>query len=154
MHFVFRDKGDAKTVLSAAGPGSVSFAIDECRDSKDDGKRGGATSQSKSVTTSVVNGKKLTIVCEISGNRSVMSARVHAARAEDMGRLAEKMAERMAFRAPEIERNAYRGALDGVRNARAGMVANKNLTGEARASALKAMDEAIADLEANLSKVN
>lgn len=151
MRFVFRDKGDLATVLSSAGPGStVSLAIDECRDGKGDG----AAKEGKTVTTRVVDGKKVTIVCELYGKRLAMNARLHTARAEEMGRIAEKMAERMAFRAPEIERNAYRSALDGVRNARAGMVANKNLTGEARASALKAMDEAIAELEANLSKVN
>lgn len=151
MRFVFRDKGDLNTLITSAVPGSsVTFAFDECRD----GKGEGADKDGKTVTSRVVDGKKVTVICELHGKRLAMNARVYSARAEEMGRLAEKMAERMAFRAPEIERNAYRSALDGVRNARAGMVANKNLTGEARASALKAMDEAIAELEANLSKVN
>lgn len=151
MRFVFRDKGDPNTVISPAVPGSsVTFAFDECRDIKGEG----ADKDGKTVTTRVIDGKKVTIICELHTKRLAMNARVHSDRAEEMGRLAEKMAERMAFRAPEIERNAYRSALEGVRNARAGMVANKNLTGEARTSALKAMDEAIAELEANLAKVN
>lgn len=151
MRFVFRDKGDLNTLITSAVPGSsVTFAFDECRD----GKGEGADKDGKTVTSRVVDGKKVTVICELHGKRLAMNARVYSARAEEMGRLAEKMAERMAFRAPEIERNAYRSALDGVRNARAGMVANKNLTGEARTSALKAMDEAIAELEANLAKVN
>lgn len=151
MRFVFRDKGDLNTLITSAAPGSsMTFAFDECRD----GKGESAGKDGKTVTTRVVDGKKVTVICELHGKRLAMNAEVHTARALEMGRLAEKMAERMAFRAPEIERNAYRSALDGVRNARAGMVANKNLTGEARTSALKAMDEAIAELEANLAKVN
>lgn len=155
LHVFTHNKGDLHTAFSSAEPnGRVAFAIDECRDGKGDGKGDSAPKEGKSVTTRMFDGNKVTIICELRGKRLAMNARVHTARAEEMGRLAEKMAERMAFRAPEIERNAYRSALDGVRNARAGMVANKNLTSEARASALKAMDEAIAELEANLAKVN
>lgn len=154
MRFVFRDKGDLNTLITSAEPGSsMTFTIDECRGGKGDSKGEGAGKDGKTVTTRVVDGKKVTVICELHGKQLAMNARVHAFRADEMGRLAEKMAERMAFRAPDIERNALRSALEGVRNARAGMIANKNLTGEARTSALKAMDEAIAEVEADLAKV-
>ena len=154
MRFVFRDKGDLNTLITSAEPGSsMTFAIDECRGGKGDSKGEGAGKDGKTVTTRVVDGKKVTVICELHGKQLAMNARVHVFRADEMGRLAEKMAERMAFRAPDIERNALRSALEGVRNARAGMIANKNLTGEARTSALKAMDEAIAEVEADLAKV-
>ncbi len=47
----------------------------------------------------------------------------------------------------DIERNAYRQALHGLRNARAAMVANGNQQG------LKAIDDAIAEIEDDLAKV-
>jgi hypothetical protein len=121
-------------------------ASSECGD--DQGKDG------KIVTTHEVDGKRVMIICEKRMNRIVVNARRRAVDAEHMGLRAALEAEKVASRMPDIERNAYRSALEGVRNARAGMVANKGLTGEARASALKAMDEAIAELEANLAKVN
>ena len=146
MRFVFRD-GDGVTVISPEALGGMRrSASSECGD--DQGKDG------KIVTTHEVDGKRVMIICEKRMNRIVVNARRRAVDAEHMGLRAALEAEKVASRMPDIERNAYRSALEGVRNARAGMVANKGLTGEARASALKAMDEAIAELEANLAKVN
>lgn len=146
MQIFLRDKDGMKIVSPKGHHGVAVFAGDQCRDLK--GKSG------KSVTTRVKDGKKVTIICEIDVKRLALNAQNSAQHAERVARLAELSASRIALRVPEIERNAYRSALEGVRNARAGMVANKELTGEARTSALKAMDEAIAELEANLDKVN
>lgn len=55
----------------------------------------------------------------------------------------------VALNSAEIERNAYRQALSGLRNARSGMVGK----GNANPEALKAIDEAIAEVEADLAKV-
>ncbi|OYW24189.1 MULTISPECIES: M56 family metallopeptidase [unclassified Sphingomonas] len=153
MRFVFRDKDGVRMMAPEAGAWTAMSTSGECSDGKN--------KDGKIVSTKKSDGKHVIIICERHIEKMAMRARDHAVHAELMGRMAERMgrnaerdAERMAFRMPDIERNAYRSALEGVRNARAGMVANKNLTGEARTSALKAMDEAIAELEANLAKVN
>lgn len=146
MRFVFRDKDGLRMMTPESGAWTAMSTSGECSDGKN--------KDDKIVSTQKSDGKSVIIICERHIEKMAMRARDHALHAERMGRMVERDVERMAFRMPDIERNAYRSALEGVRNARAGMVANKNLTGEARASALKAMDEAIAELEANLAKVN
>lgn len=58
-------------------------------------------------------------------------------------------AQSYALDAREIERNAYRSALAGLRGARAAMTASGR-----GSEALKAIDEAIAEVESDLAKVN
>lgn len=60
----------------------------------------------------------------------------------------------LAFKSGNIERGAYRSALQGLRSSRARMADNKSLSGDARTQALKAIDEAIAELEQDLAGVN
>jgi beta-lactamase regulating signal transducer with metallopeptidase domain len=57
-------------------------------------------------------------------------------------------AARIAANSKDIERNAYRSALTGLRNARADMALKGNN------EALKAIDQAIAEIESDLAKVN
>lgn len=64
----------------------------------------------------------------------------------------KRHAEIVMLRAADIERDARRSALDGVRAARAGIVANRDMSESARAAALKGIDEAIAELEADAAK--
>ncbi len=64
------------------------------------------------------------------------------------------MAEIDSKRSQEIERTAYRNALTGLRNARASIVGNADMPANARAEALKGIDEAIAELEADIARAN
>lgn len=78
------------------------------------------------------NGKKRIVICR---NRIEKVAAAGAA---------------AAARSAEIERDAYRSALAGLRSARAGMAAK----GSAGTAGLQAIDQAIAEVEADLAKVN
>ncbi len=58
----------------------------------------------------------------------------------------------LAANSASIQRRAYQSALDGVRAARDRMAANSGLAADARAQALTALDQAIAELEKNIAK--
>ena len=60
----------------------------------------------------------------------------------------------MAANSQEIERKAYRSALDGLRNARERMASDRKMSEDARREALQAMDESIQEIEGDLAKVN
>lgn len=60
----------------------------------------------------------------------------------------------IAANSREIERNAYRAALDGLRGARERMASNRSMADDARREALQAMDESIREIEGDLAKVN
>ncbi len=92
----------------------------------------GQGSDKEMVLHDQVNGKRRFIICR---NRIEKIAREGAA---------------VAANSANIERQAYRSALDGLRKARAGMTAK----GSSSAEALKAIDEAIAEVESDLAKVN
>ncbi|MDO7841037.1 M56 family metallopeptidase [Sphingomonas immobilis] len=61
-------------------------------------------------------------------------------------------AAEMAANAPDIERRAYASALDSLRAARARMAEDASLAGQARAEALGAMDQSIAELQQDLAR--
>lgn len=87
------------------------------------------------------NGKRIIIICR---NRIERIAR----EAEAKGRHAEIV----MLRSTDIEGQAKRSALEGVRAARAGIIANGALSDAARAAALKGIDQAIAELEAEAAR--
>jgi len=60
----------------------------------------------------------------------------------------------MAARSKDIERNAYRSALEGLRNAQARMRSDQAMGEVARNEAIRAIDEAIRDMEENIAKAN
>ncbi|QNA84633.1 peptidase M56 [Sphingomonas sp. So64.6b] len=60
----------------------------------------------------------------------------------------------VAMNSRDIERNAYQSALSGLRSARENMTRNVELSGIHRAEALKAMDEAIREVEQDMAKVD
>ena len=57
----------------------------------------------------------------------------------------------MAANSADIERNAYRSALSGLRAAREHMLANQSMKEDARKEAVQAMDESIRELEEDLA---
>jgi bla regulator protein BlaR1 len=59
-----------------------------------------------------------------------------------------------AARSKDVERNAYRSALEGLRNAQARMRSDQAMGEVARNEAIKAIDEAIRDMENNLNRTN
>jgi len=59
-----------------------------------------------------------------------------------------------AARSKDVERNAYRSALEGLRNAQARMRSDRAMGEVARNEAIKAIDEAIRDMEDNLARTN
>lgn len=89
------------------------------------------------------DGKHRIIICR---NRIEHAAKLAA----NDGARAAREAAMVKANSADIERNAYRSALRGLRDARAGMLAR----GGADAQGLKAIDEAIAEVEADLAKVN
>lgn len=109
---------------------------------KDDGKASGAV-----VRNETVNGRQRIIICQ---RRIELLARNAGREAE----IAARMAEIDSKRSQEIERTAYRNALTGLRNARASIVGNADMPANARAEALKGIDEAIAELEADIARAN
>ncbi|MBX9797790.1 M56 family metallopeptidase [Sphingomonas sp.] len=99
------------------------------------------------------------IICT---NRVAQIGADAAKRAEAGARAAEAMAmvsanggriQMVRVDSADIERKAYRSALDGLRNSRAAMLANPELTGAARDQAIKAVDQAIAEMESNIARV-
>ena len=60
----------------------------------------------------------------------------------------------MAAHSKDIERSAYRSALEGLRGAQARMRADQAMGEQARNQAIKAIDEAIHEMEENLAKAN
>ncbi|WCM27983.1 M56 family metallopeptidase [Sphingomonas sp. QA11] len=60
----------------------------------------------------------------------------------------------IAARSKDIQRNAYRGALDGLRVAQENMRRDQAMNEIGRREAIKALDGAIRDMEANLAEVN
>ena len=59
-----------------------------------------------------------------------------------------------AGRAGDIQRKAYASALAGLRNARAGIANNRDMSPEAKAGALEGIEESIKEIEADLAAVN
>lgn len=82
------------------------------------------------------HGKQVIIICT---NRIERVAREGAA---------------MAVNAKDIERNAYRSALQGLRSVREPMASNQQMKGDFRREALQAIDQSIRELEEKLAKVN
>ncbi|CUS43786.1 MAG: M56 family metallopeptidase [Pseudomonadota bacterium] len=60
----------------------------------------------------------------------------------------------VAARSKDIQRNAYRGALEGLRTAQENMRRDQGMSEIGRREAIKALDGAIRDMEANLAEVN
>ncbi|MBY0284355.1 MAG: M56 family metallopeptidase [Sphingomonas sp.] len=87
------------------------------------------------------DGKQVIIICRNRIERLASDAKWQA-----------KRAEIVMLRAGEIQRHARMSALDSVRAARAGIVANRDMSESARAAALKGIDQAIAELEADAAK--
>lgn len=58
----------------------------------------------------------------------------------------------IAMRSRDVEREAYRSALDGLRSAQAHMRANRAMGEQARDEAIRAIDDAIGDMEAKMAK--
>ncbi|MBY0520812.1 MAG: hypothetical protein K2P79_10340, partial [Sphingomonas sp.] len=85
--------------------------------------------------------KHIMIVCRNRIERMANDAKRHAERAEIV-----------MLRSGDIERDARRSALDGVRAARDSILANRDMSDASRAAALKGIDQAIAELEANATK--
>ncbi|OYY91473.1 MAG: hypothetical protein B7Y45_02605 [Sphingomonas sp. 28-66-16] len=147
MRFVFRDKKGRVINEDFRGLAEMpEITSSNCADDSGDGKN--------VVRNETVNGRHRIIICRNRVQRLAMRA-AEAARigadAAQRGADAARHGAEMATRAQEIERNAYRSALEGVRKARNGMLADQSLTGAARTSALKAMDEAIAELESDMN---
>jgi hypothetical protein len=82
------------------------------------------------------DGKRVIIICT---NRIERVAREGAA---------------MAANAKDIERNAYRSALQGLRSVREPMASNQQMKGDFRREALQAIDQSIRELEEDLAKLN
>lgn len=92
-------------------------------------------------------GKHKIIICN---NRIERVAREGA----EMAAKGAALAANNAVNSREIERKAYRSALNGLRSARANMARNLDLSGEARSDALESIDDSIRDMEANLARVD
>lgn len=101
-----------------------------------DGKCGEPGKGGEVVRKETVNGKQRIIIC----SRQI--------------EFITKDAQERAANAHEIERSALHSALSSLRETRARMAANASLSGDARAEALKGIDEAIAEVEADLAKAN
>lgn len=63
-------------------------------------------------------------------------------------------AQRKVADASVIQRNAYRRALEGLRRARDRMQTDTRIAGAARDESLRAMEESIAGLEADMARVD
>lgn len=87
------------------------------------------------------DGKHIIIICRNRIERITSDAKRHAERAEIV-----------MLRSGDFERHARMNALEGVRAARAGIVANRDMSESARAAALKGIDQAISELEADAAK--
>lgn len=168
VKIVLRDK-DGKVQVIEPGPdadldaeiakvmpnGRMDISVPEIVNKRCDGKGQTVTQE----TTK--KGERRIIIC---------TNRIAAMTAEANARVAEANARIIEFRSrnpgagsgiqmvrvdtAEIQRNAYRSALDGLRKNRAAMVANPELTGTAREQALQAVDQAIAELERDAARVN
>ncbi len=124
-----RDTNDTADLAEIADIHNITVDVPEVIDGKCSDAKGDDKSM---VRHDSVNGKHRIIICRN--------------RIEKVTREATAMAANSA----DIERNAYRSALEGLRGARANMTAK----GGANAEALKAIDEAIAEVESDLAKVN
>lgn len=93
------------------------------------------------VKTELKDGKRAIIICRNRIAKIALDARRHA----EASRI-------ITLRSVEVERDARRSALEGVRAAREGIIANRDLSDAARAAALKGIDQAIAELEADAAK--
>jgi len=82
------------------------------------------------------DGKRVMIICT---NRIERVAREGAA---------------IAANAKDIERNAYRSALAGLRSAQERMRADTRMAEDARREAIQAIDQSIKEIEGDLAKVN
>jgi hypothetical protein len=60
----------------------------------------------------------------------------------------------VAANSADIQRKAYRSALDGLHRARAGVAGNMSMAAEARAEALKGIDEAIKEVAEDMAKAD
>jgi beta-lactamase regulating signal transducer with metallopeptidase domain len=74
-------------------------------------------------------------------------------RIEKLAADSEKLAANSVNTA-EIERNAYRSALTGLQSARARVENDPKVTGDARSEALAAIDQSIAEIQADIAKAD
>lgn len=95
------------------------------------------------VRTKKVDGKVRTIICTREITQLTAEAQRKAADAAEL-----------AANSHDIERNAMRSALSGLRTARASIQGNADMSAEARAEALKGIDKAISELESDIAKNN
>lgn len=127
---------DTRTVIARLLP-DTKFTADEVidRNCTDDG-------DGKPVVKNEKKGDKhIIVICRNRVERITADAMERAHRAQIV------MLHSLAF-----ERDAKRSALEGVRAAREGIVANRTLSDSARAAALKGIDQATAELEADAAK--
>ncbi|MBA4773807.1 MAG: peptidase M56 [Sphingomonas sp.] len=99
------------------------------------------------VAKDLKKGKRVLMVCRNVIAKLSKDAHRHA----DVHRYLEEARIRM-LQSRGFEWNARRSALEGVRAAREGIIANRDLSDAARAAALKGIDQAIAELEADAAK--
>lgn len=92
--------------------------------------------------------KKITIICTNRIERMAMNAQRDAMKAQREAMAAHGIAMREHGNALFIERRATASALDGLRSARRSIDGNAAMSAEAKAGALKGIDEAIRELEA------
>lgn len=129
------DEHDDAVVRTLSGRDIMVFAPHvTTRDCKDaDGK--------PVVKNEVKEGKPQIIICRNRIAKMSADARRHAEQAFLTMRLSK-----------DFEWNARRSALEGVKAARQGIIANRDLSDAARSAALKGIDQAIAELEADAAK--
>ncbi len=99
------------------------------------------------VAKDLKKGKRVLMVCRNVIAKLSKDAHRHA----DVHRYLEDARIRM-LQSRGFEWNARRSALEGVRAAREGIIANRDLSDAARAAALKGIDQAIAEIEADAAK--
>lgn len=118
------------TLVTEDFPGMANIPEVSSRNCGRDGRRG------EMVINEKKGDKRVIVICT---NRIEQVAREGAA---------------IAARSKDIQRNAYRGALDGLRVAQENMRRDQAMNEIGRREAIKALDRAIRDMEANLAEVN
>lgn len=113
------------------------------------------------VINETINGKHRVIICRNRLARVEAQAEVQARLAERQVEIAERqaeraqvMADRAQLRSGDIERNALRSAVDGLRAAKASIEANRDMSDASRRAALDGIEDALKNVESDLAKVD
>ena len=91
------------------------------------------------------DGRRVTIICSDRIERAAEAAGEAAA-------VAAEAAAEAAIDARHIERDALRGALEGLRGARAAIEGNPHLTGEQRRRALAGLEQGLREIQRDIDR--